>query len=80
MTLKRGFSARVREWNDVFPWLRLGRTLRIAASPPLVLLMAVVFSIWWFGETLILGSWRQRRSEFILDSELVFEFASNGVP
>ncbi len=53
--LEAGLLARVREWTDVFPWLRLGRTLRVAGSPPLVLLMAFTFAVWWLGHRLILG-------------------------
>jgi hypothetical protein len=53
--LESGLLTRVREWTDVFPWIRLGRTLRVAGSPPLVLLTAVIFAVWWFGQTLILG-------------------------
>jgi hypothetical protein len=51
--LETGLLSRMRELTDVFPWLRLARTLRVAGSPPLVLLTAIVFSIWRFGETLI---------------------------
>lgn len=53
--LETGLLARVREWTDVFPWLRLGRTLRVAGSPPLVLFTAAVFTVWWIGQTMILG-------------------------
>lgn len=52
--LESGLLTRVREWIDVFPWIRLGRTLRVAGSPPLVLFTAVVFALWWFGQTIIL--------------------------
>lgn len=54
--LESGLLARVREWTDVFPWLRLGRTLRVAASPPMVLGTAIVFLVWWFGAVRILGN------------------------
>lgn len=50
-----GVLARVREWNDVFPWLRLGRTLRAAGSPPLLMLVAVTFAIWAYGAERING-------------------------
>ena len=48
--LEAGLLARVREWTDVFPWLRLGRTLRVAGSPPLVFLMATTFAVWCLGQ------------------------------
>ncbi len=51
--LEAGLLARVREWTDVFPWLRLGRTLRVAGSPPLVLLTATTFAVWRLGQSLI---------------------------
>ncbi len=41
----------VREWTDLFGWLRLGRTLRAAASPPLLLLTGVTYSITSIGHT-----------------------------
>jgi len=53
--LESGLFARVREWTDLFPWLRLGRTLRVAGSPPHVFLVAVIFSVWWLGQSLLVG-------------------------
>ena len=53
--LETGLLGRVREWTDIVPWLRLGRTLRVAGSPPLVLLTAVTFAFWWLGQRLIFG-------------------------
>ena len=44
-----GLLTRLREWTDVFPWLRLGRTLRVAGSPPLIFLVAVTLTIWKIG-------------------------------
>jgi hypothetical protein len=44
--LETGVLARIREWTDVFPWLRLTRTLRVAGSPPLILLVAATFALW----------------------------------
>ncbi len=44
--LETGVLARVREWTDVFPWLRLVRTLRAAGSPPLILVVAATFALW----------------------------------
>ena len=29
--------SRVRQWNDLLPWIRLAKTLRLAGSPPLLL-------------------------------------------
>ena len=55
-----GLFERIREWNDVFPWLRLARTLRLAGSPPLVLLTFVCLGLWWQGESLILVESAQR--------------------
>lgn len=45
----------VREWNDLFPWFRLLRTLRMAGSPPLVMLTLVWLGLWWLGQWMILG-------------------------
>ena len=53
--LETGLLARVREWTDAFPWIRLGRTLRVAGSPPLVLLIAITFTLWWLGQRMIFG-------------------------
>lgn len=44
---ERGLLERTREWVDLFPWLRLGRTLRAAASPIMVGLTTITFAIWW---------------------------------
>ncbi|QDT09043.1 hypothetical protein [Planctomycetes bacterium K23_9] len=46
-----GFLSRAREWTDLLPWLRLVRTMRVAASPPLVLLVALTFAIWLAGHS-----------------------------
>lgn len=46
---------RVREWNDLFPWLRLIRALRMAGSPTLVLLSFMVLGVWWLGTRQIVG-------------------------
>lgn len=53
--LEAGLISRVREWTDIFPWIRLGRTLRVAGSPPLLMLVAVTVAVWWFGSRLIFG-------------------------
>ena len=53
--LETGFLARVREWPDIFPWSRLGRTLRVAGSPPLLLLTAMTLLVWWIGESILVG-------------------------
>ncbi|NND95969.1 MAG: hypothetical protein HKN47_01415 [Pirellulaceae bacterium] len=53
--LEAGLLARVREWNDVLPWLRLGRTLRVAASLPLLFLVAMTFALWCAGNVIIAG-------------------------
>ncbi len=54
--LESGMLARFREWADVLPWIRLGRTLRVVGSPPLILLTAIAFLVWWLGVTQVLGS------------------------
>ncbi len=47
--LEAGLLARAREWTDLFPWLRLVRTLRVAGSPPLLLMVALTFAVWSAG-------------------------------
>ena len=56
-----GLFARIREWNDLFPWLKLGRTLRLAGSPPLVLFTFLCLGLWWLGESWILAESAPRR-------------------
>lgn len=51
--LEAGVLQRVREWTDVFPWVRLGRVVRIAGSPPLLIVVALALAVWassltWF--------------------------------
>lgn len=46
---------RSREWIDLFPWLRLLRVLRVAGSPPLLMLTAIVLAIWLAGQWTIFG-------------------------
>ncbi len=53
--LETGLLARAREWIDLFPWLRLVRVLRVAGSPPLLVLTALVFAIWLIGQRVIFG-------------------------
>jgi hypothetical protein len=53
--LEQGLLARVREWTDVFPWLRLIRTLRVTGSPVLVGLVAATFIVWWHVQLWIAG-------------------------
>ncbi len=45
-SLEDGLFERVREWTDVFPWLRLVRVLRLAGSPPHLFLTAVFVGVW----------------------------------
>lgn len=40
-----GMFSRVREWPDLLPWVRLARVLRLAVSPPLLLLVTLVCSV-----------------------------------
>ena len=44
--LETGLLARLRDWTDLLGWLRLVRTLRIAASPTMVGMVATAFAIW----------------------------------
>ena len=58
--LEAGVLQRVREWPDVFPWVRLGRVLRVAGSPPLLLAVAGAILLWsaalaWFDGELATG-------------------------
>jgi hypothetical protein len=53
--LERGMFERIREWNDVFPWFRLARSLRLAGSPTMVLISLAALGLWWWGQTWILG-------------------------
>jgi hypothetical protein len=54
--LESGLIARVREWTDVFPWIRLARTLRASASPPMLLVTALLLFVWGIGQSLISAS------------------------
>lgn len=51
--LETGLLARLREWIDVFPWLRLIRVLRVVGSPALTGLVALTFAVWKIGITLM---------------------------
>lgn len=51
--LETGLLARLREWIDVFPWLRLIRILRVVGSPPLLGLVALTLAAWKIGITLL---------------------------
>ncbi len=53
--LESGLLTRFREWIDVLPWLRLVRVLRVAGSPPLLILTAIMMGIGIFGQQLIIG-------------------------
>ena len=53
--LETGILSRVREWIDVFAWLRLIRTLRLAGSPPMILIGITTLLVWWVGQHWILG-------------------------
>ncbi len=52
-----GMLTRVREWTDLLPWLRLTRTLRVAGSPPLLMLVALALAVWVLGNVLCFGVW-----------------------
>lgn len=47
--LETGLLERVREWTDLFPWWRLIRTLRLAASPTMLAMTAGTLVIWILG-------------------------------
>ncbi|TWU35129.1 hypothetical protein [Novipirellula artificiosorum] len=47
--LEVGILSRVREWVDLFGWLRLVRTLRFAGSPTMVSLSVLTLMVWWLG-------------------------------
>lgn len=47
--LEIGILARLREWIDVLPWLRLIRILRVVGSPPLIGIVALTFAVWKIG-------------------------------
>ncbi|HBV65743.1 MAG TPA: hypothetical protein DEF45_22295 [Rhodopirellula sp.] len=51
--LETGLLARLREWTDVFPWLRLIRILRVVGSPPLLGLVGLTLIVWKIGITLL---------------------------
>lgn len=51
--LETGLLARLREWIDIFPWLRLIRVLRVVGSPPLIGVVAIALAIWKLGISLI---------------------------
>jgi hypothetical protein len=53
--LESGMLTRVREWTDLLPWLRLVRTLRVAGSPPLLMLVALALAVWVFGSVAWFG-------------------------
>ncbi|MCG8651430.1 MAG: hypothetical protein MI861_16435 [Pirellulales bacterium] len=55
--VESGFLIHAREWTDLFPWLCLVRTLRVAASAPLILVVAITFAVWCnLVEALVGGS------------------------
>lgn len=51
--LESGVLQRVRDWTDVFPWVRLGRTMRVAVSPPLLMMTAATYSVWLIGVSVV---------------------------
>jgi hypothetical protein len=69
--LESGLLTRVREWPDVFPWIRLGRTLRAAASPTLIALTSLAFAIWCGGNEWLESSPQAATSDV--------EIAANGL-
>jgi len=51
--LETGLLARLREWIDLFPWLRLIRVLRVVGSPPLLASVGLTLAVWKIGITLL---------------------------
>jgi len=43
-----------REWTDIFPWLRLGRLMRLVGSPSLILMVSLTLLVWHQGAAWIL--------------------------
>ncbi|TWU49378.1 hypothetical protein [Rubripirellula reticaptiva] len=54
--LETGVLARVRDWVDIFPWIRLGRVLRVAGAPSLLCVTAVAMAIDALGAWFLFGS------------------------
>ncbi len=53
--LESGLIERVREWVDVFGWIRLGRVLRIAGSPSMLVVTTLTLLIHLAGDRIIFG-------------------------
>ncbi len=53
--LEAGMLAKSREWVDLFPWLRLLRIVRLAGSPPHLVLVTVILAAWIPGMTRLVG-------------------------
>ena len=81
-----GLFERTREWYDLFPWMRLVRVLRLAGSPPCILLTFLCLGIWWFGQQQILAAvgeipsdrkisarWSAVASPFVESTDVAFE-------
>lgn len=47
--LEDGILARIREWTDLLPGLRLINVLRLAGSPVAIGLTAISVVLWWIG-------------------------------
>lgn len=45
-SLERGLLTTVRQWVDVFGWIRLGRVMRMAGSPPIVTTVLAMTLLW----------------------------------
>ena len=58
-TPEQGILSRMREWTDVFGWLRLVRVLRIAGSPIALGIVALTLAVWatglWALELVVFG-------------------------
>ena len=70
-----GMLGRFREWNDILPWMRLSRTMRLIVSPSLLLMTFFTLCIWHWGAASILqddfpNQLRVNSSEVTLGSSL----------
>ncbi len=53
--LETGLLSRARQWVDIFPWMRLGRILRVAGSPSLLAITAIAMALDSLGVHFLFG-------------------------
>jgi hypothetical protein len=68
-SLEAGVLARSRSWIDVFGWIRLGRVLRVASSPTLLLLVAVTTGVWLGGLNVFVGAYDEANPSLLLATD-----------